>query len=63
MILTIKNYGTSSNPHKNISIQRTNILTIDNSSIMLSGATDRTNEYSDVLFSLSIIDDLKLQNN
>ena len=30
---------------------------------MLSGATDRTNEYSDVLFSLSIIDDLKLQNN
>ena len=61
--ITIKNYGTSSNPHKNISIQRTNILTIDNSSIMLSGATDRTNEYSDVLFSLSIIDDLKLQNN
>ena len=61
--ITIKNYGTTSEPHKNISIQRTNVLTIDNSSIMLSGATDRTNEYSDVLFSLSIIDDLKLQNN
>ena len=61
--ITIKNYGTNNNPHKNISIQRTNVLTIDNSSIMLSGATDRTNEYSDVLFSLSIIDDLKLQNN
>ena len=61
--ITIKNYGTTNNPHKNISIQRTNVLTIDNSSIMLSGATDRTNEYSDVLFSLSIIDDLKLQNN
>lgn len=61
--ITIKNYGTNNNPHKNISIQRTNVLIIDNSSIMLSGATDRTNEYSDVLFSLSIIDDLKLQNN
>lgn len=62
-IINIKNYGTFATPKKNISIQRTNNLTIDNSSIVLKGATDRTNEYSDVLFSLSIIDALNLKNN
>ena len=51
--ITIKNYGTISNPQKNISIQRTNILTIDNSAIVLSGASDRANEYSEVPFALS----------
>ena len=61
--ITIKNYGTLNNPQKNISIQRTNLLTIDNSSILLSGASDRTNEYSDVLFTLSIIDVLRIKNN
>lgn len=61
--IEIKNYGNINNPHKNISIQRTNDLIIDNSNIVLSGAKDRTNEYSDVLFSLSIIDVLRLKNN
>lgn len=61
--IDIKNYGTYSNPKRNISIQRTNTLTIDNSALVLKGATDRTNEYSDVLFTLSIIDKLNLQNN
>ena len=61
--ITIKNYGTMDSPQRNISIQRTNLLTIDHSYIALSGTTDRTNEYSDVLFALSIIDHLKLQNN
>lgn len=61
--IEIKNYGNINNPHKNISIQRTNDLIIDNSNIALSGAKDRTNEYSDVLFSLSIIDVLRLKNN
>ena len=61
--ITINNYGTLASPQQNISIQRTNILTIDNSYIVLSGATDRTNEYSDVLFTLSIVNNLKLQNN
>jgi hypothetical protein len=60
--ITIKNYGTYTNPKNNISIQRTNKLIIDNSSIHLTGATDRTNEYSDVLFTLSIIDELNLKN-
>ena len=61
--IVIKNYGTYSNPKSNISIQRTDLLTIDNSSILLIGATDRENEYSDVLFTLSRIGELDLKNN
>ena len=61
--INIKNYGTYDNPKDNISIQRTNNLIIDNSNIHLTGATDRTNEYSDTLFTLSIIDELYLKNN
>lgn len=61
--ITIKNFGTYNNPKKCISIQRTNLLTINNSSIALSGAADRTNDYSDVLFSFSLIDELDLMNN
>lgn len=46
---------------KNISIQRTNVVTLDNSTIALSGTKDRTNEYSDVDFTLSRIDELKIK--
>lgn len=60
--VNIKNYGTEDDIKRNISIQRANIVTIDNSYIELKGATDRTNEYSNVLFSLSRIDELKLIN-
>lgn len=60
--ITIKNYGLYENPKRNISIQRTNLLVIDNSSILLKGTTDRTNEYSDKLFTLSRIDELNLKN-
>ena len=59
----INNYGTKEDIKRNISIQRANIVTIDNSNIELKGATDRTNEYSTVLFSLSRIDELKLSGN
>ena len=59
----IKNYGTGANYKKNVSIQRASLVTLDNSSIELAGATDRTNEYSDVLFSLSRLDEIKLLNN
>ena len=38
------------------------MVTLNNSYILLSGAKDRTNEYSDVLFTLSRIDNLKLKN-
>ncbi len=61
--VTIKNYGNDNNVKRNVSIQRANIVTIDNSAILLTGATDRTNEYSDVLFSLSRLDEIKLVNN
>ena len=61
--INISNYGSEDNVQSNISIQRANIVSLSNSYIKLSGATDRTNEYSDVLFTLSRIDELKLKNN
>lgn len=60
--INISNYGNKNDIKRNISIQRSDIVTIDNSYIELSGATDRTNEYSTVLFTLSRIDELKLIN-
>ena len=61
--ITIDNYGSYDNYQKNISIQRADIVTISNSAIELIGATDRTNEYSDVLFTISRVKNLKLKNN
>ena len=61
--ININNYGTAYNPQSNISIQRADCATISNSAISLSGATDRTNEYSSVFFSLSRVDRVKLKNN
>lgn len=59
----INNYGTKNNIKKNISLQRADLFSISNSYIMLDGAKDRTNEFSEVLFTLSRIDELKLKNN
>lgn len=61
--INVSNYGTADEPKSNISIQRTNCLTMTNSAIALSGATDRTNEYSDEYYTLSRVDTVKLQNN
>ena len=61
--INIQNYGTPDKPQNNISIQRTNVCTISNSAITLSGTTDRTNEYSDVDYSFSRVDQVKLKNN
>lgn len=60
--INIKNYGTMDDYQHNISIQRTDVVTIDNSAIELDGTTDRTNKYDDYLFSLSRIKHLKLKN-
>lgn len=61
--ITIKNYGTSEKPQSNVSLQRTDSVTIINSALSLSGATDRTNEYSGTFFSISRVDQVKLKNN
>ena len=61
--ILIKNYGALASPGKNISLQRANTITLDNTHISLSGATDRTNEYSSVYFSISRVDHLKSANN
>lgn len=60
--ITIRNYGTNDNPQYNISLQRANLVTIINSAISLSGATDRTNEYSSTYYSISRVDEVKLKN-
>lgn len=60
--ININNYGTIDSVKRNVSIQRASVVTLNNSYILLSGAKDRTNEYSDVLFTLSRIDELKLKN-
>ncbi len=61
--INISNYGTFENYKENISIQRTDIVTIKNSAIKLEGTTDRTNEYSSTKFSISRVGELKLANN
>lgn len=54
--------GTLANPSRNISIQRTDKVILDNSVIELSGTTDRTNEYSNKKYSLNRIDQIVLKN-
>ena len=61
--ITLKNYGTPDNPQSNVSLQRADSATIINSALSLSGATDRTNEYSGEFFSISRVDQVKLKNN
>ena len=60
--ITIKNYGTLDKPQSNVSLQRADCATIINSALSLSGATDRTNEYSGTFFSISRITEIKLKN-
>lgn len=60
--VNINNYGTSNDYKTNISIQRADIVTLDNSAIELTGATDRTNKYKNELFTFSRIKHLKLKN-
>ena len=46
----------------NVSLQRADIVVLNNAHLALSGATDRTNEYSQVVFSLSRVTELDLKN-
>lgn len=60
--INIDNYGTPEDYKNNISIQRADIVTLNNSAIELAGAKDRTNKYESELFTLSRIGELKLKN-
>ena len=60
--INIDNYGTNKNYKTNISIQRADIVTINNSTIELIGAKDRTNKFKEELFTFSRIKHLKLKN-
>ncbi len=61
--ITIKKLGSYENVSRNISIQRTGTLTIDNSWIELSGIEDSTNDYSDIKYTFNQINKLILKNN
>ncbi len=58
----ISNYGSDNDIKNNVSLQRADIAVLDNVHMALSGATDRTNEYSQVVFSVSRITELDLKN-
>ena len=60
--ITIKNLGSRDYPNKSISVQRADNLIIDHSVIELVGTTDRTNEYSDILYSFNMINKLIIKN-
>ena len=62
-IVHITDLGTADKPNQSISIQRANELVIKSSVIELSGATDRTNEYSDIMYSFNMINKLSILNN
>ena len=61
--ITIKKLGSYDNVSRNISIQRTGTLTIDNSWIELEGIEDSTNEYSDIKYTFNQVNKLILKNN
>ena len=61
--ISVKKLGTKEKTSMNISFQRTNTLTIDNSYIELSGIEDRTNEFSSIKYSFNQIDKLIIKNN
>ena len=60
--IAIKNLGSMSQPNQAISIQRANNVVVDSSVVELFGTTDRTNEYSDILYSFNLIDKLVIKN-
>lgn len=59
----ISNYGSEGNIKNNISLQRADLVVLNNAHMALSGTTDRTNEYSQVVFSLSRVTELDMKNN
>ncbi len=61
--ISVKKLGTKEKTSNNISFQRTNLLTIDNSYIELVGIEDRTNEFSSIKYSFNQIDKLIIKNN
>ena len=61
--INIINYGNSDKPASNVSIQRAQDVKITNSFLQLSGTTDRTNDYGDVLFTLSRVQHLYMLDN
>ena len=60
--ISVKKLGEKEKPSRNLSFQRTDLLTIDNSYMELVGIEDRTNDYSDILYSFNQISKLIIKN-
>lgn len=60
--ISVKKLGEKDKPSRNLSFQRTDLLTIDNSYMELVGIEDRTNDYSDILYSFNQINKLIIKN-
>lgn len=60
--ISVKKLGEKNKPSRNLSFQRTDLLTIDNSYMELVGIEDRTNDYSDILYSFNQINKLIIKN-
>ncbi len=58
--ININNYGTSTKPASNVSIQRARETKITSSYIQLAGTTDRTNDYGEIAFAFSNTDSVYL---
>ena len=61
--VNISNYGTHAEPKKLISIQRATDVTLNNTSLWISGTTDTTNEFSKIMYTINRVKNLKLQDN
>lgn len=61
--INIRNFGKQSDPKRAVSIQRANIVLIDNSSLYLNGTTDSTAKHADGYFTFNRIANLKIKNN
>lgn len=59
--IKIQNYGSKDNVKQNVSIQRADEVLLKNSYIDLEGTVDSTNRYATEVFSISRIDDFKIQ--
>ncbi len=58
----IRKLGERGTPDTAVSIQRADIVTLDDSHLELTGTTDRTNEYSTIKYSLNRIDKFVIKN-
>lgn len=61
--VTIRNFGTDSNPYRIISIQRAGDVRVDKSVMYFAGTVDSTASFPDTMYSLNMLEKLVIKNN